>query len=167
MTHGQQQHRLPDQTRRPDFAGRTRGGQIVGINQMVWDVGHEHAARRVRRAARPTHPLRPDRHPRCPRRRRTASRAERRIRRFRHDLNFGQTHDPGLKEYRKDLLDALKAARAAGVAEKDVATASVFTTMSTTAVLERSATRFTRPRPRRPTSCWGRAGRGRCLPWTT
>src|SRR5262249_23152698 len=57
--------------------------------------------------------------------------------RFRQDLNFGQTHDPALKEYRKDLLDALKAARGAGVAEQDIVTASVFTTMSTTAVLEK------------------------------
>src|SRR5262249_669813 len=56
--------------------------------------------------------------------------------RFRHDLNFGQTHDPALKEYRKDLLGALQAARRAGVAANDIATASVFTTMSTTAVLE-------------------------------
>src|SRR5260370_1303687 len=29
--------------------------------------------------------------------------------RFRHDLNFGQTHDSALKGYRKDLLDALQA----------------------------------------------------------
>ena len=37
--------------------------------------------------------------------------------RFRHDLNFGQTGDPDLKEYRKDLLDALERGRRAGVAE--------------------------------------------------
>jgi pimeloyl-ACP methyl ester carboxylesterase len=42
-----------------------------------------------------------------------------------------------LKEYRKDLLDALKAARQACVSEKDLVTASVFTTQSATAVLEK------------------------------
>src|SRR5207249_2162786 len=57
--------------------------------------------------------------------------------RFRHDLNFGQTHDVALKEYRKEMLDALQAARRAGVAEKDIATASVFTTLSATAVPEK------------------------------
>jgi hypothetical protein len=56
---------------------------------------------------------------------------------FRHDLNFGQTDDPGLKAYRKDLLDGLEAARQVGVPEKDIVTESVFTTMSTTAVLEK------------------------------
>src|SRR5262249_29205917 len=57
--------------------------------------------------------------------------------RFRHDLNFGQTHDPDLKAYRKDLLDALNAAREAGVADNDVVAATVFTTMSVTATLEK------------------------------
>src|SRR5204863_8111961 len=57
--------------------------------------------------------------------------------RFRHDLNFGQTHDPALKEYRTDLLGALEAARQAGVAGADVVTASVFTTQSATAILEK------------------------------
>src|SRR5262249_10475942 len=57
--------------------------------------------------------------------------------RFRHDLNFGQADDPALKEYRKDLLSALKAARQAGVAEADIVTASVFTTLSATAILEK------------------------------
>jgi hypothetical protein len=42
-----------------------------------------------------------------------------------------------LKECRKELLDALQAARRAGVAEKDVATASVFTTLSATAIMEK------------------------------
>ena len=57
--------------------------------------------------------------------------------RFRHDLNFGRTKDSALKAYRKALLDALQAARHAGVRPRDVVVASVFTTQSTTAVLEK------------------------------
>ena len=60
------------------------------------------------------------------------------FRRFRHDLSFGTTrHSPALKAYRKALLDALAAARALGVAERDIVAASVFTTQSVTAVLEK------------------------------
>jgi hypothetical protein len=54
--------------------------------------------------------------------------------RFRRDLNFGQTNDPVLKDYRKALLDALAQA---GVAEHHIVSASVFTTQSATAVLEK------------------------------
>src|SRR5262245_17381957 len=114
-----------------------RGGQIVGINQTVWDVAtntlhvesdelldqHTRYALIVTRGVKDTDgkPIEP-----------SAA-----FERFRHDLNFGQTHDPALKEYRKDLLNALKAARQAGVAEADVVTASVFTTQSATAILEK------------------------------
>jgi hypothetical protein len=113
------------------------GGQVVGINQTVWDVAtntlhvesdelleqHTRYALIVTRGVRDVdgQPVQPSAQ----------------FARFRHDLNFGQAHDPALKEYRKDLLEALKAARHAGVAEKDVVTASVFTTMSATAVLEK------------------------------
>jgi fermentation-respiration switch protein FrsA (DUF1100 family) len=54
--------------------------------------------------------------------------------RFRHDLNFGQTKDPALKAYRKALLDALAAA---AVPASRVVTASVFTTGSASADLEK------------------------------
>src|SRR5262245_35486825 len=92
------------------------GGQVVGINQTVWDVAtntlhvesdelleqHTRYALVVTRGVhdadgRPVEP--------------SAG-----FERFRHDLNFGQTHDPALKEYRKELLEALQAARDAGVA---------------------------------------------------
>lgn len=53
---------------------------------------------------------------------------------FRHDLNFGQTKDKELKAYRKALLDALPLS---GQAPEDVVAASVFTTQSTTAILEK------------------------------
>lgn len=118
-------------------APQERGGQIVGINQTVWDVAtntlhaesdelleqHTRYAFIVTRGIRDAggEPVQPSRE----------------FSRFRHDVNFGQTHDVALKEYRDDLLDALKATRAVGVDEKDIVTASVFTTQSVTAVLEK------------------------------
>jgi hypothetical protein len=114
-----------------------RGGQIVGINQTVWDVAtntlhvesdelldqHTRYALIVTRGVQDTagEPITPGEA----------------FERFRRDLNFGQTDDPALKEYRKDLLGALQAARQAGVAGADVVTASVFTTQSATAVMEK------------------------------
>jgi hypothetical protein len=53
---------------------------------------------------------------------------------FRHDLNVGQTKDPTLKAYRKSLLDALQVA---GVPESQIVAMSVFSTQSTTAILEK------------------------------
>src|SRR5262245_56501059 len=113
------------------------GSAIVGINQTVWDVAtntlhvesdelldqHTRYALIVTRGVKDTagEPIQPGEA----------------FDRFRHDLNFGQAGDPALKEYRKDLLGALEAARQAGVAEADVVTASVFTTQSATAVLEK------------------------------
>src|SRR5262245_8826246 len=113
------------------------GGQIVGVNQIVWDVAtntlhvesdelleqHTRYALIVTRGLRDADglPVEP-----------SAA-----FERFRHDLNFGQTADPDLAEYREDLLDALSAAELAGVKPKNVVTASVFTTMSTTAILEK------------------------------
>jgi Calx-beta domain/Bacterial virulence factor lipase N-terminal len=113
------------------------GGQVVGINQVVWDP--------------PTNTLYVESDKLLDQHTRYALIVTQGIRdaagqpvepsdgfaRFRHDLNFGQTHDPALKGYGKELLDALHAARGAGVAEKDVVTASVFTTLSATAVLEK------------------------------
>jgi hypothetical protein len=112
-------------------------GQVVGINQTVWDVAtnalhvesdelleqHTSYALVVTRGLRDADglPVEPS--------------AE--FDRFRHDLNFGQSSDPTLGIYREDLLDALSAAELAGVKPKDVVTASVFTTMSATAVLEK------------------------------
>lgn len=113
------------------------GGQVVGINQVVWDLAtntlhvesdelleqHTRYALIVTRGLRDADglPVEP-------------SEA---FERFRHDLNFGQTADPALTEYRENLLDALSAAELAGIRPKDIVTASVFTTMSTTAVLEK------------------------------
>src|SRR5262245_47764718 len=113
------------------------GGEIVGINQTVWDVAtqplpvesdalldqHTRYALLVTRGVRDTDglPVEP-------------SEA---FEHFRHDLNFGQSSDPDLTAYRTDLLDALSASELAGVRPKDVVTASVFTTLSATAGLEK------------------------------
>jgi hypothetical protein len=56
---------------------------------------------------------------------------------FSREFNFGQAKDPELKTYRKALLDGLAHAAMAGVPRRDVAVASVFTTQSITAVLEK------------------------------
>jgi len=53
---------------------------------------------------------------------------------FRRDLNFGHSHDKELKAYRKALLHAL---HASGVPRSNVVAASVFTTLSATAVMEK------------------------------
>ena len=56
---------------------------------------------------------------------------------FRKLLNFGQTKDPSIKAYRKELLDALSTVDAAtGTDPSQVASESVFTTQSATAVME-------------------------------
>lgn len=54
---------------------------------------------------------------------------------FRRELNFGQTHDDDLKEYRAWLLEALDLAEEAGVPPARVAAASVFTTQSITSLM--------------------------------
>jgi hypothetical protein len=112
------------------------GDHIVGINQVVWDPATNtlHAEsdqlldQHTRYALIVTNGVLADGQP---------VQASEDFTRFRHDLNFGQTHDPGLKEYRKDLLDAVAAAEQVGTPESDIVTASVFTTESATAVLEK------------------------------
>ena len=119
------------------LSGGDAEGLIVGINRIVWDPASNtlHAEsdelldQHTRYALIATNRLRdPDGSP---------VEASEAFRRFRNDLNFGQTDDPGLKHYRKALLDALRAARAAGVQESDIVSASVFTTQSATAMLEK------------------------------
>ena len=57
---------------------------------------------------------------------------------FRKVLNFGQTKDPSGKVYRKQLLDALTTVKTAtGTDPSRVASESVFTTQSATAVMEK------------------------------
>ena len=113
------------------------GGKVIGINQVVWDPAtltlhvevndlldqHRHYALIVTSGVRDLSGAPVE-----------ASEA---FRRFRRDLDFSWERDRDLKRYRKALLDALKAARALGVRKRDVVTASVFTTQSITAVMER------------------------------
>jgi hypothetical protein len=114
-----------------------QGGQVVGINQIVWDpptntlhVESDQLLNQHTRYAlivtnglddangQPVQPTEDFEH-------------------FRHDLNFGQTDDPALTSYRKELLDALAATSQDGIPEKSVVVASVFTTESATAMLEK------------------------------
>jgi len=113
------------------------GGRIIGINQIVWDpatltlhVEVNDLLDQYRRYA--VIVTRGVRDPSG-----AAVEASEAFHQFRHDLNFGQTHDPELKDYRKKLLDGLMAARAVGIPESDIVTASVFTTQTITSVMER------------------------------
>jgi dienelactone hydrolase len=56
---------------------------------------------------------------------------------FRDVLHAGQTNDPAEAAYREQLLAALDSLKAAGVSPGRVAAASIFTTQSATAVLEK------------------------------
>ena len=117
--------------------GGDKGGEVVGINQVVWDPAtttlhvesDQFLDQHTRYALIVTDGVLDANGQHV-----QASEA---FTRFRHDLNFGQTKDPVLKAYRKDLLDAMAAARQVGVPESDIAVASVFTTQSATAVLEK------------------------------
>jgi virulence factor lipase-like protein len=109
------------------------GGEVVGINQVVWDPATNtlHAEsdelldQHTRYALIVTNGVRDA----------AGDPVEAgAFASFRHDLNFGQTKSPALKAYRKSLLDAVAAA---GVSPENIVTASVFSTQSATAVLEK------------------------------
>ncbi len=106
------------------------GGQVIGINQVVWDPATftlhaesdellDQHTRYVLIVTNGIHDTAGDPVGSSP---------------FRQALNFGQTHDAALKAYRKSLLDAIEAS---GVDPESVVVASVFTTQSATAVLEK------------------------------
>jgi pimeloyl-ACP methyl ester carboxylesterase len=125
------------------------GGTVTGINRVVWDPdtntlhaeSDELLDQHTRYALIVTNGLRDGAG--------NPINASEAFRRFRHDLNFGQTDDSGLKNYRKSLLDALEAARAGGFQEREIVSASVFTTLSATASLEkiRDQIKSTTPAP--------------------
>jgi len=109
------------------------GGQVVGVNQVVWDPATNtlHAEsdelldQHTRYALIVTDGIRDA----------AGDPVEAgAFASFRHDLNFGQTKSAALKAYRKSLLDAVAAA---GVNPGSIVTASVFSTQSATAVLEK------------------------------
>lgn len=115
--------------------GGDHGGRVVGINQVVWDPAgnvlhaesdelldqHTRYALLVTNGVRDAAGLP------------VAASPEFRL--FRQDL--ADTGDPVLRDYRRDLLDAVAAARDLGIRERDLVTASVFTTESATAILEK------------------------------
>ncbi|MGH9956580.1 MAG: hypothetical protein ACREBC_05545, partial [Pyrinomonadaceae bacterium] len=113
------------------------GGRIIGINQIVWDPGtltlhvevNDLLDQYRRYAVIVTRGVRDPAG--------GAVEASEAFHQFRHDLNFGQTHDAELKDYRKKLHDALMAAQATGIPESEIVTASVFTTQTITSVMER------------------------------
>jgi hypothetical protein len=130
------------------------GGQVVGINQIVWDPvtntlhaesdelldQHTRYALIVTNGIRDTagDPAEPGA-----------------FATFRHDLNFGQTKSPALKAYRKSLLDAIAAS---GVNPTGIVTASVFSTQSATAVLEKIRDRIKAMTPAPATFLLGPGG---------
>jgi hypothetical protein len=111
------------------------GGQVVGINQVVWDPPtltlhvesdqlldqHTRYALIVTRGVHDTQGQPVEATPA--------------FRHFRQDL--AHAHDPVLEFYRRELIDAMHGARDVGVQERDIVTGSVFTTLSATAVLEK------------------------------
>ena len=113
------------------------GGKTIGINRMVWDPvtntlhaeSDELLDQHTRYALIVTNGLRDAEG--------APVEPSEAFQRFRHDLNFGQTSDRDLKDYRKALLDALETTRSIGIQEHDIVSASVFTTQSSTATLEK------------------------------
>jgi hypothetical protein len=103
-------------------------GRIVGINQIVWDAltntlhveSDELLGQHTRYALIVTSGVRDSGG--------TPVEAAETFRRFRHQVRG---------EYRQALLDAVHAARRVGVNERDIVTASVLTTQSVTAILEK------------------------------
>ena len=111
-------------------------GSVVGINFVVWDVESntlhvkpdDVLEQRTRYAFIVTDGVRDAAgHP-------VETRG---FQEFRRELNFGQTQDAFLKDYRASLLSALELAERAGVPPAQVAAASVFTTQSTTSLLSK------------------------------
>src|SRR6266545_2718322 len=113
------------------------GGHVVGINQIVWDPGtntlhvesDELLDQHTRYVLVVTNTVRnlDGRH----------VKAAREFLDFIDDAN-GSTGDPALEAYRTQLRNALSQLDAAGVVPQDqVVTASIFTTQSVTAVLEK------------------------------
>jgi hypothetical protein len=114
-----------------DRHGRSHRADAIGINQIVWDVAtntlhvesdelldqHARYALIVTRGVKDTD--------------------GRSVRASKEFENFRHRYSHGLKAYRKALLKGLDKARAAGIHHHDIVAASVFTTQSITAILEK------------------------------
>jgi hypothetical protein len=112
-----------------------RGGQVVGINQVVWDPATntlhvesdqllDQHTRYALIVTRGVHDLQ-----------RRPVQASSAFERFLDEDD--KIHDRGLRGYHQELVEGLRAARRIGVRENDIVTASVFTTQSATAILEK------------------------------
>ena len=137
-----------------DTVGGSGAGKIVGINQIVWDPATNtlHAEsdafldQHTRYALIVTNGIRDL----------SGAPVEAgAFGSFRHDLNFGQTKNARLKAYRKSLLDALDAS---GVPPSGVVAASVFTTESVTAILEKIRNQIKAATPAAPSFLLGNNG---------
>jgi hypothetical protein len=116
--------------------GETRTPRVIGVNQLVWDPATRVLAAESDEQLRQhtcygfviTTGIRDTSG--------SPVRLAEELTRFRHALNLGQTDNPVFKKYREKLLDALTALRNLAISEEQIAGLSVFTTQSTTAVLE-------------------------------
>jgi Bacterial Ig-like domain len=130
------------------------GGQIVGINQVVWDPvtntlhaeSDELLDQHTRYALIVTNGV----HDTAGDPVEAGAFAT-----FRQDLNFGQTKSQALKAYRKSLLDAIALS---GVNPNAVVTVGVFSTQSATAVLEKIRDRIKAMTPAPATFLLGPGG---------
>jgi hypothetical protein len=112
-------------------------GEVIGINQVVWDPEtntlHVESDKLLDQHARyvliVTSGVRDSAG--------VPTEASSQFTRFRYDRKLAQTYDPDLTEYQQALVNALNTAETAGVRLPDVVSASVFTTQSVTAVLEK------------------------------
>jgi hypothetical protein len=86
---------------------------------------------------------------------------------FRHDLNFGQTKDPATKAYRKAVLDALPMALAGGADPDEIASGSLFTTQSITAISRKIRAQLQASTPAPATFTLGPAGERTVFPAAT
>jgi hypothetical protein len=111
------------------------GGQVVGINQVVWDPPtntlHVKSDQLLDQHSRYALIVTSGVHDQEG----EPVEATPSFRHFRQDL--AHAHDPVLKFYRRELIDAMHGARDVGIPERDIVTASVFSTQSATAILEK------------------------------
>jgi hypothetical protein len=111
------------------------GGQVVGINQVVWDTftdtlhveSDQLLDQHTRYALIVTDGIKGENG--------QPVQATSAFRHFRQDLSH--SHDPVLHFYAQELENAIRAARHVGYQERDIVDAGVFTTESATAILEK------------------------------
>ena len=140
------------------------GEKVVGINQVVWDPAtstlyaksDELLDQHTRYALIVTRGVRDE----------TGKpvEASEAFQRFRHDLDFG---DQTLRNYRKALLQALAVARHRGIRSKDIVVASIFTTQSATAILEKIRDQIKATTPGRADFLLGPSGTRTVFPLPT